>query len=175
LREQWEGCGLQYVRKAKDQISNNCAKICCGPGNNCLEESTLGLHFDNCKRKCMMCKNDAVLKTYVQVKDNISGRKLEEIESLLENMNESGFEQDKNMVELAGTGAGGNAKLNYEHYNYILVSCFTGWGTVSVKFLNEYTKEHPKMSTCEGLFPHHAKYSLRNLDAVVDSHVQRNG
>lgn len=117
-----------------------------------------------------MCKNDAVLKTYIQVKDNISGRKLEEIETLVEDMQSNGLElsNQRNMVELAG-----NARLNYEHYNYILVSCFTGWGSVSVKFLNEYSKELPNMSTCEGLFPSHAKYGLATLDAMVDRHVKK--
>jgi hypothetical protein len=129
LREQWEACSRQAVTKAKDQIKSNCDKICCGLNGDCAqalqpEEKGLGLKFQNCKNKCVLCNNDDVLKTYMKVKDNISGRQLADVESWIANYESTG-------VELAGTT--GNAKLNYEHYNYILVSCFTGWGIVSVK------------------------------------------
>lgn len=39
LREKWEGCGLQRVTQAKDQISENCSKICCGLDKSCSEEN----------------------------------------------------------------------------------------------------------------------------------------
>lgn len=93
------------------------------------------------------------------MKDNISKRQLADIESWIENYQSTGVElqattgdtkYESNGVDLQATTADTKyesigvdlqatvattpAKPNYEHYNYILVSCFTGWGTVSVKF-----------------------------------------
>ena len=42
---------------------------------------------------------------------------------------------------------------SWSGFNYILLNCFTGWGSASVQLLNTYTQNAPSISTCEALFP----------------------
>ena len=52
-------------------------------------------------------------------------------------------------------------------YNYVLVSCFTGWGTASVKLINEYTTTTPDMQTCRDMFPSTSIYAVQKLRTAV--------
>lgn len=52
-------------------------------------------------------------------------------------------------------------------YNYVLVSCFTGWGTASVKLINEYTTTTPDIKTCRDMFPSTSVYSVQKLRTAV--------
>merc|ERR1712232_554037 len=67
------------------------------------------------------------------------------------------------------------ADTNAEIYNYILVSCFTGWGTASVQTLDEYHSSVPNISTCESLYPNGSEYALDTLQTAVDAHNAANG
>lgn len=52
-------------------------------------------------------------------------------------------------------------------HSYLLVSCFSGFGTDSVKSLNEYVVNQPTMALCENQIPGASKYGLDALDKAV--------
>jgi len=60
------------------------------------------------------------------------------------------------------------ATTNAETMNYILVSCFTGAGTASVQFKNDYRMEEPDMRECEALFPAGSEFAIDTLKKNVD-------
>jgi len=60
------------------------------------------------------------------------------------------------------------ATTNAENNNYILVSCFTGAGTASVQFRNDYRMEEPDMRECEYLFPAGSEFAVDTLKKNVD-------
>jgi hypothetical protein len=52
--------------------------------------------------------------------------------------------------------------------SYLLVSCFSGFGTDSVKSLNEYVVNQPSMALCENQIPSASKYGLDALNKAVN-------
>jgi len=60
-------------------------------------------------------------------------------------------------------------------YNYVLVSCFSGFGTDSMKSLNEYVVNQPTMALCEEQIPQGSTYGLNALDkAVTAANAKKN-
>jgi len=51
-------------------------------------------------------------------------------------------------------------ELGENELNYQLISCFTGWGTSSVKGINKYYSNAPNISLCKKMFPENSQYSV---------------
>lgn len=54
-----------------------------------------------------------------------------------------------------------------EDYNYILMSCFTGFGSDSVKTLNIFSQSKPAMETCEALYRGGTEFAVDTLKKAV--------
>lgn len=59
-------------------------------------------------------------------------------------------------------------------HSYLLVSCFTGFGTDSVVSLNEYVVDQPTMALCENQIPEGSRWGLIGLEkAVVEVNAKK--
>jgi hypothetical protein len=55
------------------------------------------------------------------------------------------------------------AKTAAEKYKYLLIKCFTGWGSKSVIMVNRFQEAKPEISYCEGLYPNGTDYAVDKL------------
>ena len=136
-----------------DFISKMCIKQAEGDKNDTDEKKKADR--ENCikKRKLLEKNYNAWMEKSLQ-DEGSSSRILQAFE----------IEDKDYSIELATTKA--------ENYNYVLVSCFTGWGSASVKFINEYYENAPSMSVCKQLFPSTSEYGVEKLNTAVDNYYK---
>jgi len=94
----------------------------------------------------------------------ISDGKINNISQLQSLKKELGIKDKdkKKSLEIKGEENLDLATIKTDDWKYILVSCFTGWGTASEIVVNQYLKEMPDISYCQGLYPAGTEYSIQN-------------
>jgi len=142
-----------YESKSNEFINKMCTQQACGnvecPDNDVTKKS---------KENCVKQRN-SLLQNY----NKWMQKSLENEGDSKRILSQKSAKARKNYsIELGNTNAA--------DYDYVLVSCFTGWGTASVKFINEYTKNVPNMSVCKQLFPSSSLYSVESLNKAVDDY-----
>lgn len=134
---------------------------------------------DECYKKSYECGINGLMDGVSDAKIEISFRKPTEKE----------VEKKKSNLRIQNESLTGNiisedkkikseeiilATTNSESYNYILVSCFTGWGTRSIKYFNEYVENEPTIDICKNMFPSNSDYSVESLQIAVDNYEKNN-
>ena len=161
IKKDLELCKNRLVSFVLNTIEAKCQNSCCGgicslnilaPKNDKKQDSNT-LSTQTCIKSCR--------HIFSQTVNNISQDFFNSRQIIFDQKTKP---KEKNMML--------NSSTNQQEY--LLISCFTGFGTSSIIYLNKYLAIKPKMTECENLFPDGSEFGLDKLQkAVTDYNAKK--